>query len=73
MQQFCHTVRSHLASFNMVPVCFGALRGRPPSNGNASQATSEGKSGPVETRLTGPVATALLCPDYFSLSRKIDS
>ena len=25
--------------------------------GNARQATSEGKSGPVETGLTGPVAT----------------
>ena len=24
---------SHLTSFNMVPMCFGALRGRPPSNG----------------------------------------
>jgi len=28
--------------------------------GDTRQATSEGKSGPVETRLTGPVATALL-------------
>ena len=27
--------------------------------GDAKQATGEGKSGPVETRLTGPVATAL--------------
>ena len=27
--------------------------------GNARQATSEGKSGPVETGLTGPAATAL--------------
>ena len=32
-QQFCHTVRSHLTSFNMVSMCFGALHGRPPSNG----------------------------------------
>ena len=32
-EQFCRTVRSHLASFNMVPVCFGALHGRPPCNG----------------------------------------
>ena len=61
-EQFCRTVRSHLASFNMAPMtmCFGALRGRPPSNraiiGNARQA---GKSGPVETGLTGPAATAL--------------
>ena len=28
--------------------------------GNARQAMSEGKSGPVETGLTGPVATALM-------------
>ena len=46
----------------MVPMCFGALRGRPPGNraiiGNAREATSEGKSGPVETGLTGPAATA---------------
>ena len=28
--------------------------------GDAKQAMSEGKSGPVETGLTGPVATALL-------------
>jgi len=27
-EQFCRTVRSHLSSFNMIPVCFGALRGR---------------------------------------------
>ena len=27
--------------------------------GNARQASSEGNSGPVETRLTGPAATAL--------------
>ena len=27
--------------------------------GNAGQATSEGKSGPVKTGLTGPAATAL--------------
>ena len=33
-----------------------ALLGHPPSNG----AKQEGKSGPVETGLTGPVATALL-------------
>ena len=32
-EQFCRTVRSYLASFNMVPVCFGALHGRPPCNG----------------------------------------
>ena len=30
--------------------------------GNARQATSEGKSGPVETGLTGPAATALHHP-----------
>ena len=65
-EQFCRTVRSHLASFNKVLMCFGVLRGRPPSKGanwqcqaNA-QAMSEGKSGPVETGLTGPAATALL-------------
>ena len=29
--------------------------------GDAGQATSEGKSGPVETGLTGPAASALLC------------
>ena len=27
--------------------------------GDTKQATGEGKSGPVETRLTGPAATAL--------------
>ena len=45
----------------MVPMCFGALRGRPPSNGANwnRQASHEGKSGPVETGLTGPAATAL--------------
>ena len=55
----------------MSPTCLGALHGRLPSNGanwqcqamvligNAKQATVEGKSGPVETRLTGPAATAL--------------
>ena len=32
-EQFCHTVRSHLTSFNMIPLCFGALRERPPSSG----------------------------------------
>ena len=43
-------------------VWLGALRGGPPSNratGNAKQTTSEEKSGPVETGLTGLVATAL--------------
>ena len=30
-EQLCRTVRSHLVSFNVVPMCFGALRGRPPS------------------------------------------
>ena len=65
-QQICYTARSHLASFNMVPMCFGALREHPPSTmaliGNARQATSEGESGPVETGLTGPAATALFYP-----------
>ena len=63
MEQFCRTVRSHLASFNLVPMCFRELRGRPLSNGsiigNARQATGEGKIGPVKTGLTGPAAMAL--------------
>jgi len=56
-EQFCCTVHSHLASFNMVPMCFGALRGRPPSNGanweRQAKPRVRGKSGPVETGLTG--------------------
>ena len=62
MEQFCYTVRSHLASFNMVPMCFGryvGVRQAMALIGNARQATSEGKSGPVETGLTRPAATAL--------------
>ena len=31
-EQFCCTVCSHLARFNIVPMCFGALRGRPHRN-----------------------------------------
>ena len=50
----------------------GKIERRLPSDGNARQATSVGKSGTVETGLTRPATTALLCPDYFSLSRKID-
>ena len=48
---------SHLASFNMLPLGLGALHGPPPSNGtnwHVKQATGEGKSGLVETGLTGP-------------------
>ena len=30
---FFHTVRSHVASFNVSPVWLGTLRGRPPNNG----------------------------------------
>ena len=58
------TVRSHLVlCCNMSPRCVRAM-------GvclalalfdDAKQAMGEGKSGPVETGLTGPVATALLC------------
>ena len=36
--------------------------------GNARQAMSEGKSGPVETRLTGPAATALFSRSFVCLS-----
>ena len=55
-EQFCCTVRSHLASFNTVPMCFGALCGRPLSNGAnwQRQASHEwGKRWTVETGLTG--------------------
>ena len=62
-KQLCCTTCSHHASFNFVSVCFGALRGCPLSTmaliGNARQATSERKIGPVETRLSGLVLTAL--------------
>ena len=36
--------------------------------GNARQATSEGKSGPVETGLTGPAATARVQVTVFAWS-----
>ena len=43
-EQFCRTVRSHLASFNVVPNFFGALRGRPPSNNaNWQRLEAQGK------------------------------
>ena len=32
VEEFCRTVRSHLSSFSMVPMCFGALHGRPPGS-----------------------------------------
>ena len=63
------TVRSQLAGFNMSPVCLGALRvwmcvrramaliGD--AIDNVSPSEPQGKSGPVETGLTGPAATAL--------------
>ena len=62
--QFCHTVYSHLTSFNMAPICFGVLSGRPLSNAvhvisDARQAMSKAKSGPVETGLTRLAAIAL--------------
>ena len=31
-EQLCHTDHSNCASFNLVPVCLGALHGHPPSN-----------------------------------------
>ena len=41
LEEFFRAVRSHVTSFNMSVL---------------SQATGEGKSGPVETGLTGPAA-----------------
>ena len=67
VEQFCCTVHSHLASFNMVPMRFGALRGRSPSNGanweRQAKPRVRGKSGLVETGLTGltgPAGTVLI-------------
>ena len=52
-----------ISTWYLCASAFGALRGHPPSNGavigSARQATSEGKSGLVETGLTGPAATTL--------------
>ena len=57
------TVRSHLVlCCNMSPRCvraMGVCRALA-LFGDAKQAMGEGKGGPVETGLTGPVATALL-------------
>ena len=56
------TVRSHLVlCCNMLPRCvraMGVFRALALYD-DAKQAMGEGKSGPVETGLTGPVATAL--------------
>ena len=41
-------------------------------SGDAKQATSEGKGGPVETGLTGPAATALMYTTTQTVSRTID-
>ena len=58
MEQLCCTVCKF-----QVPVCLGVLHGRPLSNhaniGDARQATSKGRSCPVETGLTRPAATVL--------------
>ena len=56
------TVRSHLVlCCNMSPRCVGAMGvcRALALFGDAKQAMGEGISGPVETGLTGPVATAL--------------
>ena len=65
LEEFCPTVCNHLASFNMSPVCLWALCGCLPTNGTnwrceTKQAMGEWKSGPVETGLTRPAATALM-------------
>ena len=55
-------VRLFTANFNMSPLCLRALHGCPRVMGqihDANQATSEGKSGLVETRLTRPAAMTL--------------
>lgn len=65
-EQFCRTIHSHPASFNVIPIyicasgrCVGVCRAIT-LIGNAWRATSVGKIGPVETGLiTGPAATAL--------------
>ena len=67
---FFRTVRSHLASFNMSPVCWepcvGVRWAMPMAlTGDAKQATGEGKSGPVETGLTGPVSEWILYPSEY--------
>ena len=51
-EEFFYTVRSHIASFNMSPLSNG-------TNWRHQASHRWGKSGPVETRLTGLVATAL--------------
>ena len=40
-------------------------------SGNAKQATGEGKNGPVETRLTGPAATALHKQQQAELRKRV--
>ena len=65
-EQFSCTVHSHLASFNMVPMHFGALRGHPPSNGANWECQAKprvrAKSGPVETGLTGLTGPVGMAP-----------
>ena len=41
LEKFFRTVCSHLASFNMLPVCLGGLHGHPKSNGNTKQVTQD--------------------------------
>ena len=56
------TVHGHLASFSTLVVHLGAMRGRLQSNGAIWQCQAshgDGKSGPIETGLTGLAATAL--------------
>ena len=64
------TVCSHLVlSFEIQSPCCVCVMGICQALalfGDAKQAMGQGKSGPVETRLTGPAATALLCSSFCS-------
>ena len=63
LKRFFRTVCSHLILFfNRSPCCARAIGFCQALAlfGNAMQAMGEGKSGPVEIGLTGPVATALI-------------
>ena len=63
-EEFFCTVDSHLAGFNMSPPSDGLI-------GDAKQAMSEGKSGLVETGITGLAATTPVCVHNSTWNRKI--
>ena len=45
LEEFFHTVCSHLTNFNKSPLCLRALRGRPPRNGANSRCQASYKWG----------------------------